>query len=255
MKARPAPPAAAEPAGRRFPGFAAGAPAVALPRELFVALLPRIEDEGELRATLYALAAAMRPGPVRGVRRSQLLTERPLLSQFERLHPGEARAAAAAALSAAVDRGSLLGCGLADGDLLYLVNSPAGRRQRERVLAGVLAAPPAPPGGRSGAAGGVARHADHAPPSGAAALYEAEIGLITPAVSEALARAEAHYPGGWIEDALREAALHNARSWAYAEAVLRRWEAEGRGEEGRDAGSGRDPGDDPYRRVVRRSWP
>ncbi len=255
MKARPSPPAAAEPAGRRFPGFAAGAPAVALPRELFVALLPRIEDEGELRATLYALAAAMRPGPVLGVRRSQLLRERPLLSQFERLRPGEAPEAAAAALSAAVGRGSLLGCELTDGDLLYLVNSPAGRRQRERLLAGALAAPPAPPGWRPGGPGAVARPADQPAPSGAAALYEAEIGLITPAVAEALARAEAHYPEDWIEDALRVAALHNARSWAYAEAVLRRWEAEGRGEEGRGADSERDHGDDPYGRVVRRSWP
>ncbi|MYH41813.1 MAG: hypothetical protein F4150_08720 [Chloroflexi bacterium] len=252
-RARSAAPGAAPPTPR-FPGFQAGAPAVALPRELFVALLPRIEEEGELRATLYALAAAVRPGPVLGVRRSQLLRERPLLRQFERLAPGEAESAAGAALSRVADRGSMLAVELPDGDLLYLMNSPAGRRQRDRLLAGALTPPPAPSGWRAGA--GVAAGPEHpADPAGAVAVYEPEIGLITPAVAAALAEAEARYPEGWIEDALRLAALHNARSWAYAEAVLRRWEVEGRGEEGTDAGAERDPGGDPYRRVVRRSWP
>ncbi len=258
MRARPSragvPGAGAGSARRLFPGFQAGAAAVALPRELFVSLVPRIDGEGELRATLYALAAAVRPGAVLGVRRSQLLRERPFLSQFERLAPGEAESAAAGALSGAVDRGSLLAVGLPDGDLLYLMNSPAGRRQRDRLLAGALAPPPAPSGWSAGAA--EAPVGDHAAaPGGAAAVYEVEIGLITPAVAEALAEAEARYPAGWIEDALRLAALHNARSWAYAEAVLRRWEVEGRGEEGIDADSQRDPRGDPYRRVIRRSWP
>lgn len=258
MNARPsrsaAPGSGAAPPGRRFPGFQSGAPAVALPRELFVALLPRIEEEGELRATLYALAAAVRPGPVLGVRRSQLLREQPLLRQFERLAPGEAESAAAVALSRAADRGSVLALELPDGDLLYLMNSAAGRRQRDRLIAGALQPPPPPSGWRAGAADSAPP--DHqAAPAGAAALYEAEIGLITPAVAEALADALDRYPEGWIEDALRLAALHNARSWAYAEAVLRRWEVEGRGEEGIDADSERDPGGDPYGRVIRRSWP
>ena len=273
--ARPHEGAAASPddpgaGGWRFPGFVTGGGAVALPRELFVELLPRIEEEGELRATLYALAAAARPGSPPGVRRSQLLGERPLLAQFERLAPGEASAAAEAALARAAQRGSLLAVELADGDLLYLAHAEAGRRQRERLLAGTLAPPPPPPGWRVGAherAGSprAAAVAASAGPAGAAAAYEREIGMLTPAVAEALAEAETRYPARWIEEALREAALHNARSWAYAQAVLRRWEAEGRGdldaapagtgEGGGDASAGRDPGRDPYQRVVRRSWP
>lgn len=253
-----------------FPGFVAGGAAVALPRELFVELLPRIEDEGELRATLYALAAALRPGPVLGVRRSQLLSERPLLSQFDRLTPGESTAAATIALGRAVSRGSLLAVELPDGDLLYVVHSEAGRRQRERLVAGALT-PPAAPAGWHGSEGArrAAATARAVMPGGVAALYESEIGMLTPFVAEALAAAEARYPARWIEDALREAALHNARSWAYAEAMLRRWEAEGRDDAGgspdearpgsergdRDANAGRDTGRDPYQRVVRRSWP
>lgn len=267
-------PAAAIAGEWRFPGFVAGGAAVALPRELFVELLPRIDDEGELRATLYALAAAARPGPLPGVRHAQLLTERPLLTQFERLAPGEAAATVEAALARAAERGSLLVVELADGDRLYLAHTEAGRRQRERLLAGSLAPPPAPPGWRSGTgeptgSPRAAMAAASAGPTGAAAAYEREIGMLTPAVAEALAEAEKRYPAPWIEEALREAALHNARSWAYAEAVLRRWRAEGRsdldvapstgpariGEEGRDASTGRDPGHDPYQRVVRRSWP
>jgi len=254
----------------RFPGFVAGGAAVALPRELFVELLPRIDDEGELRATIYALAAAARPGSLPGVRHAQLLTERPLLTQFERLAPGEAVATVEAALARAVERGSLLAVVLPDGDRLYLAHTEAGRRQRERLLAGTLPPPPAPAGWRPGSGGHggwprAATAAASAGPVGAAAAYEREIGMLTPAVAEALAEAETRYPAPWIEEALREAALHNARSWAYAEAVLRRWQADGRsdldvapagtGEEGRDASAGRDPGRDPYQRVIRRSWP
>ncbi len=251
----------------RFPGFVPGGAAVALPRELFVELLPRIEDEGELRATLYALAAVARPGPRPGVRHSQLLGERPLLRQFERLSSGELIIAVEAALARAVERGSLLAVELPDGDLLYLALSEAGRRQRERLLAGTLAPPPTPSGWNRSAnkRGGSLQTATSAMSNGSAATYEREIGMLTPAVAEALAEADTRYPARWIEEALREAALHNARSWAYAEAILRRWEDEGRGpastttdgigEGGHDASAGRDPGRSPYERVIRRSWP
>lgn len=59
-------------------------------------------------------------------------------------------------------------------------------------------------------------------------IYEHEIGALTPMIGEQLGFAEKDYPPGWVEDALKESALCNKRSWKYAEAILKRWKVEGR---------------------------
>ena len=60
------------------------------------------------------------------------------------------------------------------------------------------------------------------------AVYEQEIGMITPLIAEELKAAESEYSQGWIEDAIREAARNGKRSWNYTRAILRRWEREGK---------------------------
>ena len=60
------------------------------------------------------------------------------------------------------------------------------------------------------------------------AVYEQEIGMITPLIAEELKAAESEYSQGWIEDAIREAARNGKRSWNYIRAILRRWEREGK---------------------------
>jgi DNA replication protein len=62
------------------------------------------------------------------------------------------------------------------------------------------------------------------------ALYEANIGLLTPMVADQLRDAEQTYPVEWIEAAIREATESNARSWRYISAVLDRWAVKGRGD-------------------------
>lgn len=59
------------------------------------------------------------------------------------------------------------------------------------------------------------------------AVYEREIGLLTPAVSDRLMVAEEEYPPGWAEAAMSEAARQNKRSWAYVEGILKRWKVDG----------------------------
>lgn len=61
-------------------------------------------------------------------------------------------------------------------------------------------------------------------------FYESEIGLISPIFGEKLKDFAENYQGPveWIRDAFAEAARHNARNWAYVEAVLDRWQREGR---------------------------
>jgi DnaD/phage-associated family protein len=63
------------------------------------------------------------------------------------------------------------------------------------------------------------------------ALYEQNIGPLTPLLAEELMEAEGRYPASWIEDAFREAVSLNKRSWRYALRILERWAAEGKTDE------------------------
>lgn len=239
--------------GAPFPGFVARGPATTLPAQVFSELLPLIDDEAELRVTLYALyAIGRRKGTLRAVRVSQLASEEPLRRA---LAGCGGDAALTPALERAVARGSLLTLALEDGDTLCFMNSAAGRRNRERLRSGALRPPP-----------GVRVAAPREEPGGSdtdapAKVYEQEIGALTPAITDALDAAAERWPVEWIARALRLAARHNVRHWAYVESILRRWESEGIGEEGGTADA--EPGADharaerrdhgPYERVIRRS--
>lgn len=233
-----------------FEGFVAGGETVRIPSQLFVELLPAIEDEAELRVTLYALYAIGRQAWTRPVRGSELTAAAPLARALA-AHGGPE--AVAPALERAAARGTLLTAPLDDGDTFYLANNEAGRRAMARVRSGATAVT----GARVRAA------ATQRTTSTAVEAYEQEIGLVTPAVAEALAAAGERYPDEWVVEALRVATRHNARSWAYAEAILQRWEREGKDEangDTRDATPGgaaaraaRGPGR-RLDRVVRRSW-
>ncbi len=58
-------------------------------------------------------------------------------------------------------------------------------------------------------------------------LYESEIGTITKNIADRLNAAWDEYDHGWFEIAFSEASSHNARSWKYVEAILKRWKADG----------------------------
>lgn len=225
--------------GAPFEGFLAGQRAASVPVQFFTEVLPQIEDADELRVSVYALYAIPRPGHVAARRASELLADEPLARWFA---PRGGMEAGRCAVDAAVTRGVLLALPLADGDLLLAVHSEGGRRLLERIEAGVE---PVPGGSR------VAVMVEPAALSRPAAVYEQEIGMLTPSVTVALAEAEQLYPANWIVDALREAAKRNARSWKYAEAILRRWAAEGRDDESTERHPGGRP-PNPYDAVVRR---
>lgn len=76
-------------------------------------------------------------------------------------------------------------------------------------------------------------------------LYEENIGTITPMMAEILKEDEATYPITWIEDAIRIAVGRNARNWKYIQAILDRWQKEGRGHEQNRRNDSQDP--DSYR--------
>jgi len=79
-------------------------------------------------------------------------------------------------------------------------------------------------------------------------LYEENIGLITPMLAEILKEDEKHYPNTWIKEAIEIAVTRNVHNWKYVQAILERWQKEGRGDEQ----NRRDNSQDPSR--YRKSW-
>lgn len=207
----------ADPQTRRpplFSGFPGSAAATAMPNLFFSQLLPQIQRLEELIVTVYFFFAQGRgKGSPRLVSGAQMAADATLLAALANFS-ADPQAALAEGLALAVQRGTLL---LAhtegEGQELYLLNTPANRRALSRLAVPRLEEePPAPA-------------ADQRP--NIFALYEANIGAITPIIADELRDAEARYPWPWLEAAFHEAAAMNARSWRYIEAILRRYEVEG----------------------------
>jgi DNA replication protein len=66
-------------------------------------------------------------------------------------------------------------------------------------------------------------------------LYEKNIGMLTPLLTDQIETAMELYPLNWIEEAIREAVTYNKRNWRYVQRVLENWSVNGRGEGIRDA--------------------
>jgi DNA replication protein len=76
-------------------------------------------------------------------------------------------------------------------------------------------------------------------------LYEKNIGMLTPLLTDQIDTAMELYPLDWIEDAIREAVTYNKRNWRYVQRVLENWSVNGRGEGNRDA-SNRGSAPEPF---------
>ena len=206
-----------------FKGFPAGAKATVVPSIFFSELLPQIEDASELRVTLYAFyALGRRHGYPRFVTERELRAEGPLLASLGDGTEAEPLQQLAKGLALAVERGSLLRLEVEQNETqeaLFTTNTPANRRAFEQIRDGRIAL-------------GRALPQEASPPApqrdNVFHLYEENIGPLTPLVAEELKEAEQLYPYEWLEEALREAALQNKRSWRYAAAILQRWATEGR---------------------------
>ncbi|MCS7246003.1 MAG: DnaD domain protein [Thermomicrobium sp.] len=63
------------------------------------------------------------------------------------------------------------------------------------------------------------------------ALYEQNIGPLTPLIAEQLADALEQFPASWVEAAITEAVHYGRRNWRYIQRILERWATEGRHDE------------------------
>jgi DnaD/phage-associated family protein len=134
------------------------------------------------------------------------------------------------ALERAVVRGTFLrvwrgeGTGRSDW---YFANSAQGRKAVEDLVAGRWTLPMAAQRPGEAEDHPVSLQVQTHRPN-IFALYEQNIGPLTPLLANELLEAEDTYPASWIEDAFREAVELNKRSWRYIRRILERWAAEGK---------------------------
>jgi len=217
---------------RPFAGFSTTTEqAVSVPVELFTQVLAEVQDLAELKVvlTVFRLVAAKRDvprGKPRAVSWEELRHDEDLRAGLSILgsdQPPEQRLDRA--LERAVARGTLLHLVAQRGghaESWYLVNTAANREWLERAEE--------EPAGRLEGTPLAQASAIRLERPNIFALYEQNIGVVTPLLAEELEEAGNSYPAEWIEEAFREAVAHNRRHWRYVQAILERWQREGRGE-------------------------
>ena len=180
---------------------------IPLPDSFFTQAMPKIQDLAELKAVLYVSYLILRK------------QERPYFVTYKELLSHELMAAMGEeilrqALNSAVEHGTLLHSTLNINEVLEDVYSlTADSRQPPTV--------------------------------NIFALYEQNIGMITPMIAEELKEAEKLYPPQWIEEAFKEAVTLNKRSWKYIARILERWASEGK-DSGEHRGNIKKGGPDKY---------
>jgi DnaD/phage-associated family protein len=163
---------------------------VSLPDSFFTQVVPKIQDLVELKVVLYAAYLILQK------------QERHYFVTYKELRSHELMAAMSEeklrqALNSAVEHGALLRSTVNINGLLEDVYSlTADSRQPSTV--------------------------------NIFALYEKNIGIITPMIAEELKEADKLYPPQWIEEAFKEAVTLNKRSWKYIARILERWASEGK---------------------------
>ena len=208
-------------AEKTYPGFPKRVRQVPVPAPVLGSLLEVIDDLDELKCTLRVIALLSQK---RGYPRFVTLRELQSDKSLARAIPADGDASSAnrieRSLANAVKRGTLVfavaGIGR-DRQPMFGLNTESDRAGLAKV------------------AGKEWQAAEYPEPVGDVerpnifAMYEQNIGLISPMIADALREADGLYPQDWIEEAFGEAAAQNRRSWRYVSTILERWERDGRG--------------------------
>lgn len=211
-----------------------------LPNQFFSELLPLIDDINELKLTIYLLWSAYTQGDY-GVcfRIKDILLDEKFMSGLD----GKAEAREEILrlnLKNAAWRGSIIEvertgkAGKKKEEAVYFINSPRGRQAAAlyKEESGIdQDTGPRPT-------------LDIVKPN-IFALYEENIGPLTPIIADALREAQAAYPEDRIKEAIQLAVKNNVRRWKYVESILVRWQ-----EEGKDGADRRDDQED-HRRYIK----
>ena len=212
-------------------GFPSGTRYTPVPNLVFGPLLESIEDPAELKCTLRAFWLLHRKKSDLRYLTVDDMTSDPVLYRGLAGLDVPPEEAILRGLHKGVERGTFLhhymGGGPADQEI-FLLNDEPGRRALGRL--------------QQNDAGNNVGQTSKLPPldtgpvqSNIFILYEENIGMLTPLLADQLKEAEQHYLWPWVKEAFELAVAHNKRSWRYIEAILRRWNTEGKddGESGR----------------------
>lgn len=196
-----------------FSGFPDGKLKVTpLPNLFFSEVLAEIDDLAELKVTLHVFWI-LANSKSRYVRESDLRADRVLLRSLKTI--GTKEDALAHGLDLAIKRGTLLDL-KTEKDTVYFANTEQGRTALDKIRTNGLSL-------------GLSREpAQIIERPNVFVLYEQNIGLLTPMVTDELREAEKLYPSKWIAEAIKLAVDNNKRSWSYARKILQRWKEEGR---------------------------
>lgn len=201
----------------------------ALPSPFFISLLPQIEEIEELRVTLALLylMAEKRRQP-RFISLDEMIGSGVLKTMDQGQYDK--------GLSKAVERGTFLHISIEkNGKIhkLYFLNAEPEKKALEKIRTGELNL------------GSLKEQAFIKTEKNIFALYEENIGQLTPMLSEELKEAEKAYPFEWIEEAFKEAVALNKRNWRFISRLLERWAIEGKtsGKTGRYSSKEFDPQD------------
>lgn len=210
---------------------------VNVPDVFFTTLVPKIRSVVELKVTLHLMwVLSQRVGRPRCIEFSDLARDGELLESVKVDEgPRPAEDYLREGLELAVTRGSVLQVQLRRGEgrqRWYFLNTAASRQTVERLQSGSLEAAPEIFGSESIDEVRVYR-------PNIFALYEQNVGPLTPIMADRLRAAERQFPTLWIEEAIGMAVEYNRRNWRYVETILRRWQAEGK-----DAGPAGRPGEE-----------
>lgn len=202
-------------------GFASGAPKTPVPQALLRDLAPLMTDPAELIVTLYAIEGLSRvrryPRRLLG---KDLRASRSMIEALANMcAPREWESAFTNGLDAAVERGSLLRArAVQDGVWVEWIalNDVDGRRA---LASPSMLAVSRPAYGREAVYSSVPE------------IWQSAFGTAMPPIlTEEVKSAESRFGRPWLRDAFAEAAANDVRSWRYVQAILERWETEGRDE-------------------------
>ena len=224
-----------DPMAVKYNGFPDRVRSIPVPAPLFGQLLEQIDDHAELKCLLRVIwLLQQKKGYPRFVTHSEALADRTLATALDSDSDTISNA-----LEACVRRGTLAMAIIGNEvkeERLYALNTSRDRQALARAASDAF----------------VVGHSQTEPipepwdPSierpNIFALYEANIGMLSPMIADELKQAETLYPIEWIEDAFREATLQNVRNWRYIVRILESWEREGRN---RGQGDGKSRGHSP----------
>jgi len=168
---------------------------ISLPDSFFTHVMPKIQDLVELKVVLYVAYLILRKPD-----HPNFVTYSELKAESSRLSPELADEMLRQALNSVVEHGALLHSTLNINGVredVYSLTAPI-HRGRQPSTVNIFA------------------------------LYEQNVGIITPIIAEELKEAEKLYPPQWIEEAFKEAVTLNKRSWKYIARILERWASEGK---------------------------